>query len=56
MGKIRNKAKELPEYKKDILKFIGNDDFKKLFDQGKSESALRCNFPKEVVDYLLNTY
>jgi len=55
-GKIRNKAKELPEYKKDILKFIGNDDFKKLFDQGKSESALRCNFPKEVVDYLLNTY
>ena len=56
MGKIRNKAKKLPEYKNDILKFIGNDDFKKLFDQGKSESALRSNFPKEVVDYLLNTY
>ena len=53
MGKIRNKAKKLPEYKNDILKFIGNDDFKKLFDEGKGESALRSNFPKEVVDNLL---
>jgi precorrin-2 dehydrogenase/sirohydrochlorin ferrochelatase len=53
MGKIRNKAKELPEHKNEILKFIGNDDFKKLFDEGKSKSALRSNFPKNVVDYLL---
>lgn len=53
MGKIRNKAKELPEYKNEILNFIGNDNFKKLFDEGRSESALRSNFPKEIVDYLL---
>ena len=53
IGKIRNRAKEIPEYKNEILKLIGTDDFKKLFDEGKSESVLRINFPKEIVDYLL---
>ena len=53
IGKIRNRAKELSEYKNDILKFIGTDDFKKFFDEGKSESVLRINFPKEIVDYIL---
>ena len=53
MGKIRNRAKEFPEHKNEILRFIGNDSFKKFFDEGKSESVLRINFPKEIVDYLL---
>lgn len=53
MGKIRNRAKEFPEHKNEILRFIGNDGFKKFFDEGKSESVLRINFPKEIVDYLL---
>lgn len=51
---IRNKSKKFPEYKKQIISFIGNDDFKKSFDEGKSENLLRCNFPKEIVDYLLS--
>jgi len=53
IGGIRSRAKELPQYKNEILKFIGTDDFKKYFDEGKSESILRINFPKEIVDYLL---
>ncbi|OOM82515.1 precorrin-2 dehydrogenase [Clostridium puniceum] len=53
MGKIRNRAKVFPQYKNEILKVIGNDDFKKSFDEGKSESVLRSNFPKEIIDYLL---
>lgn len=53
IGRIRNNARELPEYKEEILKFISNDDFKKIFDDGKSESALRVKFSKEIVDYLL---
>lgn len=53
MGEIRTKAKKYPEYKNQILSFIGNEEFKILFDQGKGEKALRSNFPKEIIDYLL---
>ncbi|MCE5221224.1 MAG: NAD(P)-dependent oxidoreductase [Clostridium sp.] len=53
IGKIRTRAKEFPRYKNEILKFIVTDDFKKFFDENKSESALRINFSKEIVDYLL---
>jgi len=53
IGKIRNKVKEFPEYKNEIIRFIGNDEFKKNFDEGKSECVLKLNFPKEIVDYLL---
>jgi precorrin-2 dehydrogenase/sirohydrochlorin ferrochelatase len=53
IGIIRNRAKAFPQYKKQIISFIGNDDFKKAFDEGKSEYSLRSNFPKEIVDYLL---
>jgi precorrin-2 dehydrogenase/sirohydrochlorin ferrochelatase len=53
MGNIRTRAKKYPEYKNEILSFIGNENFKILFDQGKAEKALRKNFPKEIIDYLL---
>jgi precorrin-2 dehydrogenase/sirohydrochlorin ferrochelatase len=53
MGAIRTKSKKYPEYKNEILSFIGNEDFKMLFDQGKAEKALRNNFPKEIIDYML---
>lgn len=54
IGIIRNRAKTFPEYKKKIILFIGNEDFKKSFDEGKSESLLRDNFPKRIVDCLLD--
>lgn len=53
MGKIRDRVKKYPEYKDEILNFIGNEEFKILFDQGKGEKALRNNFQKEIIDYLL---
>jgi precorrin-2 dehydrogenase / sirohydrochlorin ferrochelatase len=53
MGKIRNRAKVFPEYKNEILKVIGNEKFKKSFDEGRGESILRSNFSKEIIDYLL---
>ena len=56
IGKIRNRAKEFPEYKNDIIRFIGTDDFKRIFDEGKCESVLRINFPKEIVDCLLKAH
>jgi precorrin-2 dehydrogenase/sirohydrochlorin ferrochelatase len=54
IGIIRNRAKSFPKYKRQITSFIGNDNFKKSFDEGKSEFLLRCNFPKEIIDYLLD--
>lgn len=54
VGIIRNRAKTLPKYKKKIISFVNNEEFKKYFDEGKSESLLKDNFPKEIVDYLLD--
>ncbi|OOM80404.1 NAD(P)-dependent oxidoreductase [Clostridium sp. BL-8] len=53
-GRIRDKAKKVPQYKKDILEFIGDEDFKDSFDKGESESALRTKFSKEIAEYLLD--
>lgn len=50
---LRNKAKEIPEYKDSIIKFIGSEEFKSFYDDGKSEKMLQINFPKDVVEYLL---
>lgn len=52
VGKIRNKAIKLTAYKNEIIKLINEDEFKKAFDDGKCESVLRDNFPKEIVDKL----
>lgn len=54
IGLIRNKAKSFPELKIQITSFIGNDEFKKSFDKGEAEKALRSRFSKEIVDYLIN--
>lgn len=53
MGNIRTRAKKYPDYKNKILSFIGNEEFKVLFDQGKAEKVLRDHFPNEIIDYLL---
>lgn len=55
IGKIRTRAKVIKEYKDDIIEFVARDEFKKVFDEGKSEVELRLNFPKEIVDYLLKS-
>ncbi|MGN0145203.1 MAG: NAD(P)-dependent oxidoreductase [Clostridium sp.] len=50
--KIRNRAKNIPEYKKEIIQFIFTDEFKKLFDKGEAVESIRSRFPKEVIDKL----
>lgn len=51
--KLRNRAKELPEHKDDILKFIGTEEFKRFYDEGKSEEIIRTNFSQEISAHLL---
>lgn len=51
---LRNKSKVIPEYKDDIITFVTREEFKKAFDEGKSEEELRLNFPQNIVDYLLS--
>ncbi|WP_297421560.1 NAD(P)-dependent oxidoreductase [Clostridium sp.] len=55
IGIIRNKAKEIPEYKSNIVELTNNEVFKKAFDEGRSEIILREHLPKEIVDYLLKS-
>ncbi|MBW6409197.1 NAD(P)-dependent oxidoreductase [Clostridium weizhouense] len=50
---IRNKAKILKNHKKEIINFIGTEDFKYFYDKGKSNLILNMYFSKEIVEYLL---
>lgn len=50
--KIRNKAKNIPEYKKEIIQFIFTDEFKISFDKGEAVKSIKNRFPEEVVDKL----
>lgn len=53
ISKIRSRAKNMREYKADIIDFVAQEEFKKAFDEGKSEEELRIKFPKGIVDNLL---
>lgn len=50
-GTIRNKAKKL-DNKKEIIGFIGSDDFKFIFDKNKSELALKLFFGENILEEL----
>lgn len=50
---LRKRAKEIPEYKDSIIKFIGSQEFKKIYDEGNFEKILQNHFPDEVVKHLL---
>lgn len=52
-SEIRNKAKFLKNYKKEIINFIGTEDFKYFYDKGKDNLILKMYFPKEIVEYLV---
>lgn len=38
---IRNKAKKIPEHKKDIINFVASEDFFFFFERGKEEIVLK---------------
>lgn len=50
--KLRNKAKGIPKYKSEIIKFIFTDEFKKAFDKGEEINCIRNEFPEEVINKL----
>lgn len=50
--KLRNRAKSIPEYKSEIIKFIFTDEFKEAFDEGEEIEAMRNRFPEEVIKKL----
>lgn len=49
---VRNKAKNIPEYKSEIIKFIFTDEFMKSFDKGEGIKVINERFPEEVVNKL----
>ncbi len=50
--KVRNKAKSIPEYKSEIIKFIFTDEFKNDFDKGEELNSIKSRFPEEVINKL----
>ncbi|SFC76477.1 NAD(P)-dependent oxidoreductase [Clostridium uliginosum] len=53
--RLRNRAKLLLNDKKDIINFIGTEDFKYFYDKGKSDLVLRMYFLQETVEYLIKS-
>lgn len=51
-GKVRNKAKDLKVYKKEIISFINSEDFKFMWENNKSELALKLFFDEDIVKKL----
>lgn len=49
---VRNKAKDIPEYKNEIIKFIFTDEFKESFDKGEGVKSLKERFTEEVIEKL----
>lgn len=50
--KLRNRAKSIPEYKSEIIRFIFTDEFKKAFDEGEEMDVIRNRFPEKVINKL----
>lgn len=50
--KVRNTAKNIPEWKCEILKYIFTDEFKEFFDNGKGLECMKSRFPEDVIDKL----
>lgn len=51
-GIIRNKAKKLNNNKKEIIDFIGSEDFKFIFEKNKSELVLELFFGENILEEL----
>lgn len=49
-GLIRNKAKKLEHYKKEIIDFISNEDFKFILEKNKTKQVLRMFFEEDIIN------
>lgn len=52
INRIRDRAKDLPEYKYEILAFIATEDYKSMWQKNLGKEALLLFFPKEIVEKL----
>lgn len=52
--KLRNNSKDLLQYKEEILKIIGTEEFEKLYKENNHEEFLREHLPNEIVDYIMS--
>lgn len=52
VGKIRNNAKGLEVYKKEIIEFVNSEDFKFIWEKNKSEMILKMFFDEDIIKRL----
>lgn len=51
-GQIRNNAKQLLEYKNEIINFIVTEEFKEVWEKGKDKLMLKLFFDEKIVESL----
>lgn len=51
-GTIRNNAKNLSKYKKEIINFVVTEDFRQIWEKRKDKLMLNLFFDKEIVETL----
>lgn len=49
---IRNKAKDIPQYKNEIINFVFTEEFRESFDKGKGIASIKDKFPEEIINKL----
>lgn len=52
INKIRERAKDLPEYKNEILAFIATEDYKSMWQKNLGKEVLLLFFQQEIVEKL----
>ena len=50
---LRKRAKDLKEFKSEILKFIGTEEYRNYYYEGRYKEELYRVFPEEIVKYLI---
>lgn len=51
-GMVRNNAKNLTKYKKEVINFVVTEDFKEMWEKGKDKLILSLFFEREIVEIL----
>ena len=49
---IRNKLKDIPEYKNEIISFVFTEEFRESFKKGKGIDSIKDRFPEEIINKL----
>lgn len=50
--RIRNKAKDIPECKNEIINFVFTEAFRESFNKGKGVASIKDKFPEEIIKKL----